>query len=167
LPPDPCVTLNYAIRDEATPERTKEKHGVTDCESEEIFFKQLVVAQSLKRGWETRNAALGKTNGRRPWQYLPFVSIDSGDQRPAVYLGSFWALGLGAVEPCDNRFHDQCLDKFFKNPSFSSSSRIVKSMKRRGSALLAAGILSRPSRMVLTPSIDVRGMRSMFLACSA
>jgi uncharacterized DUF497 family protein len=42
------------------------KHGVTDRESEEIFFnKPLVVAQSSKGGPEIRYAALGKTFGSR------------------------------------------------------------------------------------------------------
>lgn len=46
--------------------KNEKKHGVTDRESEEIFFnKPLVIAQSSKGGPETRYAALGKTYASR------------------------------------------------------------------------------------------------------
>ena len=49
-----------------TPPRTKRSTGVTDRESEEIFFnKPLVVARSSKGGKEIRYVALGKTYGSR------------------------------------------------------------------------------------------------------
>lgn len=41
-------------------------HGVTDRESEEVFFnKPLIIARSLKGGAEIRYSALGKTYGSR------------------------------------------------------------------------------------------------------
>lgn len=52
--------------DEGNSGKNERKHGVTDRESEEVFFnKPLVVAQSLKAGGEIRYAALGKTYGSR------------------------------------------------------------------------------------------------------
>ena len=49
-----------------TPARTKDKHGVTDRESEEIFFNRpLVIARSARGESEIRLAALGKTYGSR------------------------------------------------------------------------------------------------------
>ncbi len=52
--------------DEGNSSKNERKHGVTDRESEEIFFnKPLLVAQSSKGGAETRYAALGKTYGAR------------------------------------------------------------------------------------------------------
>jgi uncharacterized protein len=46
--------------------KNEKKHGVTDRESEEIFFnKPLVVARSVKGSPEIRYAALGKTSGSR------------------------------------------------------------------------------------------------------
>ena len=53
--------------DDANSGKNERKHGVTDRESEEIFFnKPLVVARSSKGGGrEIRYAALGKTYGSR------------------------------------------------------------------------------------------------------
>jgi hypothetical protein len=46
--------------------KNEKKHGVTDRESEEIFFNQpLLVSRSEKGHSETRYAALGKTYGSR------------------------------------------------------------------------------------------------------
>ena len=46
--------------------KNEKKHGVTDRESEEIFFnKPLVVARSVKESPEIRYAALAKTYGSR------------------------------------------------------------------------------------------------------
>lgn len=46
--------------------KNEKKHGVTDRESEEIFFNQpLIVARSQKEDAEIRYAALGKTYGSR------------------------------------------------------------------------------------------------------
>jgi uncharacterized DUF497 family protein len=46
--------------------KNEKKHGVTDRESEEIFFnKPLVIARSAKGSPEVRYAALGKTYGSR------------------------------------------------------------------------------------------------------
>ena len=52
--------------DEGNSGKNERKHGVTDRESEEIFFnKPLVVARSSKGGREVRYAASGKTYGSR------------------------------------------------------------------------------------------------------
>src|SRR5574341_1493704 len=52
--------------DEGNSRKNERRHGVTDRESEEVFFnKPLVVAQSSKGSPETRYAALGKTYGSR------------------------------------------------------------------------------------------------------
>jgi uncharacterized protein len=52
--------------DEGNSRKNERKHGVTDRESEEVFFNQpLVVAESSKGSPETRYAALGKTYGSR------------------------------------------------------------------------------------------------------
>jgi uncharacterized protein len=52
--------------DEGNSAKNEAKHGVTDRESEEIFFnKPLVVARSSKGGKEIRYVALGKTYGSR------------------------------------------------------------------------------------------------------
>ena len=52
--------------DEGNSGKSEKKHGVTDRESEEIFFNQpLIVARSPKGGAEIRYAALGKTYGSR------------------------------------------------------------------------------------------------------
>jgi uncharacterized protein len=52
--------------DEGNSGKSEKKHGVTDRESEEIFFnKPLIVARSSKAGAEIRYAALGKTYGSR------------------------------------------------------------------------------------------------------
>jgi hypothetical protein len=46
--------------------KNERKHGVTDRESEEIFFNNLlVIARSVKGSPEIRYAALGKTYGSR------------------------------------------------------------------------------------------------------
>ena len=46
--------------------KNEAKHGVTDRESEEIFFnKPLIVTRSSTRGKEIRYVALGKTYGSR------------------------------------------------------------------------------------------------------
>src|SRR5215468_2633984 len=46
--------------------KNERKHGVTDRESEEIFFNEpLVIARSAKGSPEIRYAALGKTYGSR------------------------------------------------------------------------------------------------------
>jgi len=46
--------------------KNERKHGVTDRESEEIFFnKPLIIARSVKGSPEIRYAALGKTYGSR------------------------------------------------------------------------------------------------------
>ncbi len=46
--------------------KNESKHGVTDRESEEIFFnKPLIIARSAKGSPEIRYAALGKTYGSR------------------------------------------------------------------------------------------------------
>lgn len=47
--------------------KNEKKHGVTDRESEEIFFNRpLLVGRSERGHAESRYAALGKTNGSRP-----------------------------------------------------------------------------------------------------
>jgi uncharacterized protein len=52
--------------DKGNSTKNEAKHGVTDCESEEIFFNTpLVVARSSKGGKEIRYVALGKTYGSR------------------------------------------------------------------------------------------------------
>lgn len=52
--------------DEGNSGKNERKHGVTDRESEEVFFnKPLVVAQSSKGSAENRYGALGKTYGSR------------------------------------------------------------------------------------------------------
>jgi uncharacterized DUF497 family protein len=52
--------------DEGNSGKNERKHGVTDRESEEIFFnKSLVIARSVKGSPEIRYAALGKTYGSR------------------------------------------------------------------------------------------------------
>ena len=52
--------------DEGNSGKNERKHGVTDRESEEIFFsKPLVIARSVKGSPEIRYAALGKTYGSR------------------------------------------------------------------------------------------------------
>ncbi len=52
--------------DEGNSGKNERKHGVTDRESEEVFFnKPLAVARSSKGGRETRYAALGKTYSSR------------------------------------------------------------------------------------------------------
>lgn len=52
--------------DEGSSAKNEAKHGVTDRESEEIFFNNpLVVARSPKGGKECRYVALGKTYGSR------------------------------------------------------------------------------------------------------
>lgn len=52
--------------DKANSGKNERKHGVTDRESEEIFFNNpLVVAPGSKIGREIRYAALGKTYGSR------------------------------------------------------------------------------------------------------
>ena len=52
--------------DEGNSRKSERKHGVTDRESEEIFFnKPLVIARSVKGSPEIRYAALGKTYGSR------------------------------------------------------------------------------------------------------
>jgi uncharacterized protein len=52
--------------DEGNSGKNERKHGVTDRESEEIFFHSpLVVARSVKGSPEIRYAALGKTYGSR------------------------------------------------------------------------------------------------------
>ena len=54
------------VWDQGNSRKNESKHGVTDRESEEIFFnKPLVVARSAKGGPEIRYAALGKTYGSR------------------------------------------------------------------------------------------------------
>jgi uncharacterized DUF497 family protein len=52
--------------DEGKSAKNEANHGVTDRESEEIFFNEpLVVTRSSKGGKEIRYAALGKTYGSR------------------------------------------------------------------------------------------------------
>ena len=52
--------------DEGNSTKNEAKHGVTDRESEEIFFtNSLVVARGSKGGKESRYVALGKTYGSR------------------------------------------------------------------------------------------------------
>ena len=52
--------------DEGNSGKNERKHGVTDRESEEIFFnKPLVIARSVRGSPEIRYAALGKTYGSR------------------------------------------------------------------------------------------------------
>ena len=52
--------------DQGNSGKNEGKHGVTDRESEEIFFnKPLVIARSIKGSPEVRYAALGKTYGSR------------------------------------------------------------------------------------------------------
>lgn len=52
--------------DDGNSGKNERKHGVTDRESEEIFFnKPLVIARSVKGSPEIRYAALGKTYGSR------------------------------------------------------------------------------------------------------
>lgn len=52
--------------DEGNSAKNEAKHGVTDRESEEIFFNTpLVVARSPQGGKERRYVALGKTYGSR------------------------------------------------------------------------------------------------------
>jgi len=52
--------------DEGNSAKNEAKHGVTNRESEEIFFnKPLVIARSSKGGKEIRYVALGKTHGSR------------------------------------------------------------------------------------------------------
>ena len=52
--------------DEGNSTKNEAKHGVTDRESEEIFFnKPLVVTRSSKEEKEIRYVALGKTYGSR------------------------------------------------------------------------------------------------------
>ena len=52
--------------DEGNSAKNEAKHGVTNRESEEIFFnKPLLIARSSKGGKETRYVALGKTSGSR------------------------------------------------------------------------------------------------------
>jgi uncharacterized DUF497 family protein len=52
--------------DEGNSTKNEAKHGVTDRESEEIFFNtSLVVARSPKGGEESRYVALGRTYGSR------------------------------------------------------------------------------------------------------
>jgi len=53
-------------RDEGNSGKNERKRGVTDRESEEIFFnKPLVIARSAKERPEIRYAALAKTYGSR------------------------------------------------------------------------------------------------------
>ena len=52
--------------DEGNSGKNEKKHGVTDRESEEIFFNEpLIIARSAKGSPEIRYAALGKTYGSR------------------------------------------------------------------------------------------------------
>jgi uncharacterized DUF497 family protein len=52
--------------DDGNAGKNERKHGVTDRESEEIFFNEpLVIARSAKGSAEIRYAALGKTYGSR------------------------------------------------------------------------------------------------------
>ncbi len=52
--------------DDGNSSKSERKHGVSDRESEEIFFnKPLVVARSAKGAPEIRYVALGKTYGSR------------------------------------------------------------------------------------------------------
>ena len=52
--------------DEGNSTRNEAKHGVTNRESEEIFFnKPLLIARSSKGGKEIHYVALGKTYGSR------------------------------------------------------------------------------------------------------
>jgi hypothetical protein len=51
--------------DEGNSAKNETKHGVTDRESEEIFFNEPLVTRSSKGGKEIRYAALGKTYGSR------------------------------------------------------------------------------------------------------
>jgi|SRR3990172_5825612 len=52
--------------DQGNSRKNESKHGVTDRESEEIFFNEpLVIVRSSKGGAESRYAALGKTYGSR------------------------------------------------------------------------------------------------------
>ena len=52
--------------DDGSAGKNERKHGVTDRESEEIFFNEpLVIARSAKGSPEIRYAALGKTYGSR------------------------------------------------------------------------------------------------------
>ncbi|HEY6367901.1 MAG TPA: BrnT family toxin [Candidatus Binatia bacterium] len=52
--------------DKGNSSKNERKHGVTDRESEEIFFNNpLVIARSVKGSPEIRYAALGKTYGSR------------------------------------------------------------------------------------------------------
>ena len=52
--------------DEGNSSKNERKHGVTDRESEEVFFnKPLIIARSVKGSPEIRYAALGKTYGSR------------------------------------------------------------------------------------------------------
>jgi uncharacterized DUF497 family protein len=52
--------------DGANSRKNERKHGVTDRESEEIFFnKPLIIVRSAKGSPEIRYAALGKTYGSR------------------------------------------------------------------------------------------------------
>jgi uncharacterized DUF497 family protein len=52
--------------DKVNSHKNERKHGVTDRESEEIFFNEsLIIARSSERGAEIRYAALGKTYGSR------------------------------------------------------------------------------------------------------
>ena len=52
--------------DDANSTKNETKHGVTDRESEEIFFnKPLIVTRSSKGGKEIRHVALGRTYGSR------------------------------------------------------------------------------------------------------
>ncbi len=52
--------------DEGNATKNEAKHGVTERESEEIFFnKPLVVTRSSKGGKKIRYVALGKTYGSR------------------------------------------------------------------------------------------------------
>ncbi len=62
---------------------------------------------------------------------------------------------------------NQLLYNVLRKPSFSNSSIILESMKRRGSAVLAPEMRSIPSRIVFTPSSGVRGTFSIWRACSA
>ena len=52
--------------DEGNSGKNEKKHGITDREAEEIFFKKpLIIGRSLKGEAEVRYAALGKTYGSR------------------------------------------------------------------------------------------------------
>jgi uncharacterized DUF497 family protein len=72
--------------DEGSSGKNEAKHGVTDRESEEIFFnKPLIVARSPKGSREFRYVALGKTYGSRVLTVRIYHvrQQDSCNQRPA------------------------------------------------------------------------------------